>query len=321
MSTTAQDRRRAIAFVVLSLLALVAVFAVLGGLRLARDQRSYFIVFNDSVSGLQPSGEVSYKGVPVGTVRSVRFRDGSIEEVEVEVGVDADVPVKVDTRARLEPQGITGFYALELVGGTSGAPRLPEGGVIPVEPSTLEELAGTVRGVAGLADRLGQMALSYEDDVQAALDALRAALLAAADAARAFEATNGVIGREVQATGPTLRAVGQEVQATSAALRQTANDAGVLLRDPALRSLGQETVLAVQELRRVAASLAEAAATLAQVARENREDVRALVQTLRQTAGEARAVVREVRARPSSLVFEQPTVEKPFPDPMPGVAK
>lgn len=321
MSTTAQDRRRAIAFVIISLVALGGVFAVLGGIRLARDERTYLVVFEQSVSGLQPSSEVTYKGVPVGTVRDVRFRDGSIEEIAVEVGIEADVPIKADTRAQLQPQGITGFYVLELVGGTAEAPPLPEGGVIRVVPSTFGELTTTVRDLAGMARRMGEVAASFEDDLQATLDALRAALLAAADAARAFEATAGVIGRETQATAASLRAVGQEVQATSAALRQISQDASALLRDPGVQAVGQETVLAVQELRRAAAALTEASAALTQVARENREDVRALVQTLRQTAGEARATVREVRARPSSLVFEQPTIEKPFPDAMPEVTK
>lgn len=321
MSSTAQDRRRALAFVAVSLAALAGVFAVLGGLRLARDERTYLVVFKDSVSGLEPSSEVSYKGVPVGTVRALRFRGGSIEEVEVEVGVEADVPIKVDTRAQLQARGITGFYGLELVGGTSEAAPLPEGGVIGVVPSALGELTSAARDLGVVVRRVGETALSFEDEVQAALDALRASLQAAGDAARAFESMAGVIGAEVQATGATLRAVGQELQATSAALRSTAQEAGALLRDPSWRAVGEETAQAARELQRMAAALAEAAAALTQVAHENQDDVRALVQTLREAAGEARAAVREVRARPSSLVIDRPTLEKPFPDPLPGVAK
>lgn len=307
MSASAQDRRRAVAFVIISLVALASVFALIGGMRLARDERTFVVVFEESVSGLQTSSEVTYKGVPVGTVRGIRFRGGSIEEVEVEVGIDRGVPIKVDTRAQLQPQGITGFYGLELVGGTAAAPELTEGGVIGVVPSTFGELTSTARDLAGVARKVGSMVVSFEDDLQRALDALHAALVAVTDAARGFEAATGVIGRETQAT--------------SASLRRTSDDAGALLRDPAVRALGQETVQAVRELRQVAAALAVAAEALAEVARENRDDVRALVQTLRETASEARAAVREVRARPSSLVFDRPTVDKPFPDAMPELAK
>lgn len=321
MSASAQDRRRAVAFVVTSLVALVGVFAVIGGVRLARDERTFVVVFEESVAGLRTSSEVTYKGVPVGAVRGIRLRGGSIEEVEVEVAIDADVPIKVDTRARLQPQGITGFYGLELVGGSAAAPALPEGGVIRVVPSTIGELTAMAQDLAGVVRRAGDMLVSFEDELQRALDALHAALVAATDAARGFEATAGVIGSETRATATTLRALGEDLTATSASLRRTSDDAGALLRDPAVRALGQETVLAVRELQQVASALARAAETLAQVARENRDDVRALVRTLRETAGEARAAVREVRARPSSLVFDRPTLDKPFPDAMPELAK
>ncbi|MBX3468283.1 MAG: MCE family protein [Planctomycetes bacterium] len=281
-------------------MALGAVVAVVGGVRLRRHDRAYLVVFRESVSGLVVSGQVEYKGVPVGVVRAIRLREGAVGEVEVEVGIRPDVPIKTDTRAQLQAQGITGFQSLQLLGGTTAAPDLPEGGVIAVEPSLFGLLGGTARDLAEVTGRLGE-------EVQAALVELRAALAAGQGAARAFEAAAAAIGSEVQASG--------------AVLRGTARDASTLLRDPSWPALGQETVAAVQDLRRVAAALERAATALAAVAGENREDVRALVLDLRRTAAEARGAAREVRQRPSSLLYDVPGAEKPFADPLPGVAR
>ncbi|MCO5166200.1 MAG: MlaD family protein [Planctomycetes bacterium] len=280
---------------------------MVGGVRLRRHDRVYLVVFRESVSGLVASGQVEYKGVPVGIVRAIRLRDGAIGEVEVEVGIRPDVPIKADTRAQLQAQGITGFQSLQLLGGTAAAPDLPEGGVIPVEPSLFSALGRTATDLADTVKRLGVMAEAWGDDVQAALVELRATLVAGQGAARALEGAASAIGSEVQATGVALRA--------------TAGDASTLLRDPSWPALGQETVAAVQDLRRVAAALERAAAALAEVAGENRDDVRALVLDLRRTAAEARGAAREVRQRPSSLLYDLPAAEKPFPDPLPGVAR
>ncbi|HZU96352.1 MAG TPA: MlaD family protein [Planctomycetota bacterium] len=301
--STARDRRHAIAFVAAALLLLGIVFGLLGGLRLARPDHTYFVAVPDSIAGLRPGSTVEYKGVPVGLVRAISFRGGSVEAVQVEVAIRRGVPIKTDTKATLRPQGITGLNILELTGGTSAAPDLPEQGVIPIEPSFLTELETTAHDVATLVRRLGATTAAIESEAAPAIADLRAGLVAFRGAARALEATTGVIG--------------SDVAASAQAFNMTAGDLHGILADPAWRSLGGEVLAAVQEIRRTVEKLERVAHEVEGSAGENRADVRAAVENLKRATGDLRIAARRVRESPASLVVEHPPVEKPIPDPTP----
>jgi phospholipid/cholesterol/gamma-HCH transport system substrate-binding protein len=301
--STARDRRHAIAFVAFALVLLAIVFGLLGGVRLARQDRTYFVAVPDSISGLRAASTVEYKGVPVGVVRAISFRGGSVEAVQVEIAIRRGVPIKTDTRATLRAQGITGLNILELTGGTSAAPELPELGVIPIEPSFLSELEKTAHDVATIVRRLGATTAAIESDAAPAVAELRAALVALSGAARALEATTG--------------AIGSDVAASAAAFNATAGDLHGILADPAWRSLGGEVLATVQEIRRAVEQLERVARDVQSVTGENRADVRAALENLRRATGDLRIAARRVRESPASLVVEHPPVEKPIPDPMP----
>ena len=307
MNTTARDRRRALAFVVGSLLTLGAVLAILGGFRLALHDRTYYVSVPDSVAGLRPASTVEYKGVAVGVVRAIDFREGSVEAVLVELAIRKGVPIKTDTHARLRPQEITGLNVLELVGGTALSSDLQEGGVIPTDPSVLAEIESTVHDVSILARRLSATAAPIESEAAVAVAELRATLVAGRQAARTFDAT--------------VAALGSEVALSAAAFRARADDLGAILQDPAWRSLGPEALAALQDVRRAVARLDAVAHEAERLAQENRGDVRAAVENLRGASVEARGAARRVRESPASLFVEHPRVEKSIPDPLPPLDK
>ena len=61
-----------------------------------------------SVSGLQEGGQVLYRGIPVGRVAEIRIDPDNVENVLVTVEIDRETPIKQDTVATLEMQGLTG---------------------------------------------------------------------------------------------------------------------------------------------------------------------------------------------------------------------
>jgi phospholipid/cholesterol/gamma-HCH transport system substrate-binding protein len=300
MSTTARDRRRAIAFIAGGALLLASVLGLVSGVRLGRRDRTYFVTVPDSVSGLRAASTIEYKGVPVGVVKKIEFRGGSVEAVQVELAILRGVPIKVDTRARLRPQGITGLNMLELIGGTSNATDLPEHGDIPIQPSILAELESTVHDVAALARRLGATTATIDSEAAPAIADLRAALRALKDAARTFDATTAAVGSEALASGSAFRATASRVEE--------------ILSDPAWRSLGTEVAGGVEDARRAIERLDKAASEAEQVVQENRSSVRATIENLRRASGDARAATRELRESPSSLFRENKTAEKSIPD-------
>lgn len=110
-----------------------------------RSADVYEIVFEGSVAGLQQGSPVRYRGIPVGRVGRIRIDPDNVERVLATIELEAETPVKQDTEAVLEIQGITGIAYVELEGGTNASPPLEEGEdgavpQIPSRPSALERV-------------------------------------------------------------------------------------------------------------------------------------------------------------------------------------
>jgi phospholipid/cholesterol/gamma-HCH transport system substrate-binding protein len=85
---------------------------------------TYHIYFRESVTGLQVGGLVRYRGIPVGSVTHIGIDPENVQEIQVTIEVEQNTPVREDTVASLEIQGLTGVAYVQLAGGTQGAPVL-----------------------------------------------------------------------------------------------------------------------------------------------------------------------------------------------------
>ena len=132
--------------VVLALLAALAVFAAwLVGTDVDEEMQAYEIVFTGSVTGLQEGGQVQYRGVPVGRVSEIRINPEDPTQILVSVAIEGATPIKEDTLATLEMQGVTGVAYVQLRAGSRESAALepgPDGGPprIPSRPSALERV-------------------------------------------------------------------------------------------------------------------------------------------------------------------------------------
>lgn len=117
----------------------------LAKIEIDREFVRYDIYFEGSVSGLSPAGAVRFKGVPVGTVLDISIDPERPERVRVTVEVNATTPIKQDTVATLEMQGITGVSYVQLAGGSLESPALSRQSgqdrpVIAAKKSQIDEL-------------------------------------------------------------------------------------------------------------------------------------------------------------------------------------
>src|SRR5512140_216362 len=94
-----------------------AVCAVWLGKSGSRDDVLYRIHFSESVSGLSIGDLVKYHGVDVGSVQAMALDSTDPRQVQVDVSLRKDAPVKTDTKATLKLKGITGVVYIELTGG------------------------------------------------------------------------------------------------------------------------------------------------------------------------------------------------------------
>jgi len=89
-----------------------------------QQEQAYRIEFTESVSGLNVDSPVKYRGVTIGKVQTIRISPDNVEKIEVVIIAGKDTPIKVDTVARLRPQGITGLSYVDLSRGSKGSQRL-----------------------------------------------------------------------------------------------------------------------------------------------------------------------------------------------------
>lgn len=252
--------------VVLALIAGLAAFSVwLVGADIDRNLARYEITFAGSVSGLTEGGQVLYRGIPVGRVADIRIDPDNVETVLVTVDLERDTPIKEDTVASLEFQGLTGIAYVQLRGGTQASARLDPDAEppprIPSRRSALERLFEStpdllMRTVA-VVDRVSL--LLTDDNLAAVADTLHnVETLTATLAARADS---------IDATLAGAAAITSTIQTTSTEVRNLASDLRQLTArvDQQVGTLSGDLVETLTELQGAATALSSATAQFEQI--------------------------------------------------------
>jgi phospholipid/cholesterol/gamma-HCH transport system substrate-binding protein len=118
-------------FAVVGIFVLVLSAGLIGGVLWFSSGKSYLKVYdiyqvymNESVSGLNLNAPVRYHGVEVGRVQKIALAPRNAEQVLLTLGIEHSTPVKVDTVAVLQTQGLTGLAFIDLTGGNRDSPPL-----------------------------------------------------------------------------------------------------------------------------------------------------------------------------------------------------
>ncbi|WP_114416519.1 MlaD family protein [Marinospirillum perlucidum] len=122
----------------------------------------YYTYFYDSVSGLSERAQVKYRGVPIGYVESIALVSDPEEKVRLKLMLDADAPIRTDTYATLQYQGVTGLLTVELKGGEERGDPLPTSKKFPAEiPSQASRLVKFTDSLEDLSSQLNQLLQSF----------------------------------------------------------------------------------------------------------------------------------------------------------------
>jgi phospholipid/cholesterol/gamma-HCH transport system substrate-binding protein len=247
----------AVGIATVALLAALAVFAIwLARLQFNNDYDLYDIVFYGPVRGLSEGGEVHFNGIRVGEVTDLNLDPDKGDQVIARIRVDATTPVRVTSRAQLEPQGITGLNYIQITAGDPQSANLKEQypdnevPVIQSQPSPIAELlsgSGTV--LAQTVDALNRINRVLSDDnvrsfssslknVEALtaelearkgmLEQLEQALTKANSAVAEFEAlavsTRGLIEGDGREAVANINAAAEEARAAVSSINRTATN-------------------------------------------------------------------------------------------------
>jgi len=204
MERTANYALVGLIFTILMIAMFVFVFW-LANIAFAQRYDNYDVVFHGSVTGLTRGGDVQFNGIKVGEVSDIKLDASDPNIVHATAKVRSDTPVRVDSQATLERQGITGVNYIQLTAGTPSKQLLkdatPNGQplVIQAAPGAISSLltgGGTMMQKAVetlnrinqvLSDQNIQKFNGIMSDVQAVTAELRERKAIIADADKALQ--------------------------------------------------------------------------------------------------------------------------------------
>jgi phospholipid/cholesterol/gamma-HCH transport system substrate-binding protein len=146
----------AVGIFVLALILGIAMFCLwAANVQTKSDFARYYTRFSGSVAQLRVDSSVLFGGIPVGRVVDVRIDPDNTELARVDIDVRNGTPIRKDSTASLELQGLAGGVALQISRGSNKSELLKPGQEIQSASSPLERLA---RQMPNLLDKATQMA-------------------------------------------------------------------------------------------------------------------------------------------------------------------
>lgn len=270
----------------------------------------YEAYMKESVAGLSIDSTVKYRGVDVGRVKAIALNPNNPEEVLLTMDIVRGTPIKTDTIAVLETQGLTGLATINLTGGSREAPPLQarEGQAYPVIKTGPSLFYRLDEAVSRLLSEEGLAQLLVDLDT------------AAKGAAKVLDEDNRTM---LKRTIKDLSEVAQTIASHKNQIEQTLNGAArsadnlvkltaslnaevpTLLAgiNKSVAALGTATDELARTSKTVGAVVNEARPELQQFTRRTLPEAGLLVTELRQLTGTLTRVARELEREPSALVF------------------
>ncbi len=281
-------------FVLLFLAGMVGAVLWLAGVDLDEEVALYDVYFDGSISGLKEGNAVRYRGVPIGSVKTIDISRENVEQIQVTVEVRDGIPIKEDAIASLEYQGITGVAFIQLSGGTNAAPLLTaragqDRPVITSKQSQLEQLfeqaPELMQRFIGLVDR-ASLILS-DDNVQAVSGVLSN-----------LDSFSGALSN----SSDDVRDILAEASGTLVQLRATMGEAETLLaafsnRSERLAELTEETMEDASAVIDTAVAAMENIEVVTKDARDMMGEIRPMVAATQGTLGTINEAAAQMRDR------------------------
>jgi phospholipid/cholesterol/gamma-HCH transport system substrate-binding protein len=295
-----------VGLVTAALLAGLIVFVVwLARVQFTSQYAVYDIDFKGPVRGLSSGGEVYFNGIKVGEVTKLSLDRRDPNRVVARVRISSDAPVKTDSLASLEPQGVTGVSYVQITAGSPRQPLLREAtpaGDTPVIHSTQGALEGLLQGGGDVLARslqaLDRVNRLMSDENMANFSAL----LANAKDATALAKNQGQLFSDLDTTIRELDVTSQHIDALTL---QT----NAMVNGPGKTTLANLDAAAVQ----IRATAADAQVTLSRLsgpagdfAANGLPQLSRTIITLQAAAESLDRLVGEVEQNPRQLLSKSP---------------
>jgi phospholipid/cholesterol/gamma-HCH transport system substrate-binding protein len=299
----------AVGIATVALLAALAVFTIwLARLQFNNDYDVYDIVFYGPVRGLSEGGEVHFNGIRVGEVTDLNLDPQKGDQVIARVRLDGATPVRVTSRAQLEPQGITGLNYIQITAGAPNSAILKDqypDNVVPViqsQPSPIAELlngSGTV--LAQTVDLLNRAnRIMSDDNIRSFSTSVRNVESLTTE----LEARKGIFLQLEQAVASANRAV-QEYEQLGVDARRLVNNDG----REAIANVNQATADARTAIASINRSVSGLEGPVGDFATTSLPQLSQTIQELNEATRSLQQLIDDVRSSPRDFIARPPSKE------------
>jgi len=271
----------------------------------------YKVATKESVSGLNDKAPVKLRGVQIGEVRNITINPDNAEEVLVIIRVQDNAPIKEDTYALIEAQGITGLSYIQLQGGTNQVNALKTGnspeeyGRIPSRPSTLARLDKTITSVSAKAELIFDRADTLMSDkniknIERIIENSAKITESTQKTLENLQAHNKEINRLLTESIATVSSINEMSRAFTSAVNNTGIDTMNNVREA---SQSVKTVMGGLNQKMKAGAF-----DIDILVKENLLPLQNTLQELRILMNETQSLVSNLKDSPSDLIFKEETI-------------
>ncbi|HEV3220883.1 MAG TPA: MlaD family protein [Candidatus Acidoferrales bacterium] len=316
MNQTKREQALVGIFVIIAGAILVGTVFALGSIsgRQTKTFHSYF----PFAGGVEPGTTVRYSGGPkVGRVEKVTIDPKDASRIDVTFSVDADLPVKSDSRVKIMALTPLGDNHVEVLPGTAGAEIAASGTVLPsdayVDLSTLmAEIQDITPQAQELLKNLNARIVELKETVGRVNDLLSAQNRSNLSAVLAD--SRGLIQEnrpQLKSTLEHLNEVSARLQPVLDDLRKTSAQANQVL-DHVDAMIGEDRPdvhQAVLDLRKSLSTVTSLTGRLDQTFDVNSENIDVLLENLRDVTENLKEITDTIKARPYLLIRSSPPPE------------
>lgn len=279
---------------------------------LSTDVTRYRILFQGSVAGLRPAGDVLFNGIKIGKIDSVAIYTPDPRQSEVMVSIRTDVPVRQDSLASIVQVGITGLSAVQVSAGTPNQPLATvnqKGDFAEIKTnaalsgSVMDAMPELLANVNAFFVRLNQLVAGNEDTLQRSLASLASFAAVLEENKDEFDKTLN----NVNAITKIFRSAAARLEGTIVRIDSDLSDG-----DDSIVSQARKTMIA---LRGIAEKLNQTidgnAEKLTLTATRSLQEFEQLAKEGRRALRGLDRIIEKVDREPQSLLFGSTTV-KPY---------
>ena len=287
---------------------LIAFVVWLSGFQFNKHYDTYDVLFVGPVRGISEGGEVHFNGIKVGEVTKLALDPSDPNRVIARVRLEGGVPVRTDSYAVLEPQGITGVSYIQITGGTHTKPLLKDvtpSGTVPVIHTQQSALADLLEGggtvLQRAVDALNRVNKLLSDDNIAAISGTFHDLKAVADEAKAR--------KEIFADAQKTL---QDVDKTANSITELSENGNKLINGDGKRAMSNIADAAVelkQTSQKANQMLGKLEGPTSDFATNSLPELSRTIVSLQQTSASLGALVQQVQQSPQQALGKAPAKE------------